>query len=118
MAFLATASRLVGNGEETLGVIRTHTDPDNISAEFAVVIRDNLQGEGLGRMLMQKMIDYCRQRGTLEISGTTMPSNKGMQKLAKKLGFANRFNVEEDVVEMRMLLNEPTEDWQKQRLQH
>jgi len=39
-----------------------------------------------------------------------------MQNLAKKLGFENSFNVEEEVVDMRMMLNEPTEDWQRLRL--
>nr|WP_281411946.1 GNAT family N-acetyltransferase [Motiliproteus sediminis] len=119
MAFIATAERSDGQaGTETLGVVRTTTDPDNVSAEFAVVIRDDLQGEGLGVMLMQKMIDYCRARGTLRIMGTTLPANHGMQKLARKVGFENRFNAEEEVVEMEQMLNEPTEDWQRTRLQH
>ena len=119
MAFIATVERDDGkSGSETLGVVRTSTDADNISAEFAVVIRDDLQGEGLGVMLMQKMVDYCRSRGTLRIMGTTLPTNHGMQKLARKVGFDNRFNSEEEVVEMEMMLNEPTEDWQRTRLQH
>ncbi|WP_207063086.1 bifunctional acetate--CoA ligase family protein/GNAT family N-acetyltransferase [Motiliproteus sp. SC1-56] len=118
MAFIATTRREDGEGFETLGVARTSTDPDNVQAEFAVVVRDDLQGEGLGVMLMQKMIDYCRQRGTLQLMGSTLPSNLGMQTLAKKLGFENSFNAEEEVVEMKMMLNDPTEDWQFHRLQH
>jgi acetyltransferase len=47
-----------------------------------------------------------------------MPSNKGMQGLARKLGFNTSYNMEEDVVDMKMMLNEPTEDWQIYRLQH
>ncbi|WP_233153032.1 bifunctional acetate--CoA ligase family protein/GNAT family N-acetyltransferase [Motiliproteus sp. MSK22-1] len=118
MAFIASAPRVDGPGYETLGVVRTNTDPDNIRAEFAVVIRDDLQGEGLGAMLMEKMIRYCRDRGTLQILGTTLPTNLNMQRLAKKLGFDNGYNAEEEVVEMTMMLNEPKEDWQLQRLQH
>lgn len=119
MAFIATAPRLDGKpGNETLGVVRTTTDADNVSAEFAVVLLDELQGEGLGRVLMQKMVDYCRDRGTLEIMGTTMTSNLGMQKLAKKLGFENSYNHEEEAIEMKMMLNEPTEEWQRTRLAH
>ncbi|MCW8885739.1 MAG: bifunctional acetate--CoA ligase family protein/GNAT family N-acetyltransferase [Motiliproteus sp.] len=118
MAFIASAKRHAAPGFETLGVVRTTTDPDNIQAEFAVVIRDDLQGEGLGRMLMEKMINYCKAQGTLEIMGSTLPTNLGMQGLAKKLGFDNSYNAEEEVVEMKMMLNEPTEDWQIHRLQH
>ncbi|MBY4675802.1 bifunctional acetate--CoA ligase family protein/GNAT family N-acetyltransferase [Marinobacterium arenosum] len=118
MAFIVSAPRQDRDGEETLGVVRAVTDADNIRSEFSVVIRDDLQGEGLGVVLMQKIIDYCKARGTLQIYGSTLPSNKGMQGLAKKLGFKNSYNMEEDVVDMKMMLNEPSEDWQIYRLQH
>ncbi len=117
MAFIVSAPRLDGQGYETLGVVRAVTDADNVRAEFSVVIRDDLQGEGLGVILMQKIIDYCRSRGTLELSGSTLATNKGMQALARKLGFRISYNAEEEVIEMKMLLNEPTEDWQIYRLQ-
>ncbi|WP_315980056.1 hypothetical protein [Aliamphritea spongicola] len=67
---------------------------------------------------MQKVIDYCRSRGTLLLMGSTLVSNKGMQGLARHLGFNNRYNMDEDAIEMEMLLNEPEQDWQKQRLKH
>ncbi|GAA0683680.1 bifunctional acetate--CoA ligase family protein/GNAT family N-acetyltransferase [Marinobacterium maritimum] len=118
MAFIVTAPKLSGAGFETLGVVRAVTDADNVRSEFSIVVRDDMQGEGLGVMLMQKAIDYCRARGTLQLVGSTMPSNKGMQGLARKLGFKNSYNMEEDVVDMKMMLNEPTEDWQIYRLQH
>ncbi|WP_299196825.1 bifunctional acetate--CoA ligase family protein/GNAT family N-acetyltransferase [uncultured Amphritea sp.] len=117
MAFIVTAPRQGEPGWETLGVVRAVTDADNVRAEFSVVIRDDLQGEGLGVVLMQKAIDYCKARGTLLLMGSTLTSNKGMQGLAQKLGFKNHYNMEEDVVEMEMMLNEPTEDWQRYRLQ-
>ncbi len=117
MAFIVSALKFDGSGYETLGVVRAVTDADNVRAEFSVVIRDDLQGEGLGVILMQKVIDYCRSRGTLELAGSTLATNKGMQGLARKLGFRISYNAEEEVVEMKMLLNEPTEDWQMYRLQ-
>lgn len=116
MAFIISVPRDEGKGMETLGVVRAVTDADNIRSEFSVVIRDDLQGEGLGVALMSKIVEYCRSRGTLQIIGSTLPSNKGMQNLAKKLGFENSFNVEEDVVDMKMMLNDPSEDWQRLRL--
>ncbi|MEH6825911.1 MAG: bifunctional acetate--CoA ligase family protein/GNAT family N-acetyltransferase [Motiliproteus sp.] len=119
MAFIVSAPRLDGKpGDETLGVVRATTDADNVAAEFAVVMLDELQGEGLGSLLMQKMIDYCRSRGTLKLMGTTMTSNMGMQRLAKKLGFTNSYNTEEEAIEMILMLNEPTEEWQRTRLAH
>lgn len=117
MAFIASAPKQdASNDYETLGVVRGITDPDNVTCEFSIVIRDDLQGEGLGRMLMTKLIDYCRSRGTLQIMGSTLPNNLSMQNLASALGFQNSFNMEEEVVEMRLSLHPPTEDWQFHRL--
>lgn len=116
MAFIVSVPDEETAEMETLGVVRAVTDADNVRAEFSIVIRDDLQGEGLGRMLMSKIIHYCKSRGTLQIIGSTLPSNRGMQNLALKLGFSNNYNIEEDVVDMKMMLNEPSEDWQKLRL--
>ncbi|MCP4614368.1 MAG: bifunctional acetate--CoA ligase family protein/GNAT family N-acetyltransferase [Planctomycetes bacterium] len=116
MAFIISVPREEEKGVETLGVVRAVTDADNVRAEFSVVIRDDLQGEGLGVALMSKIVEYCRSRGTLQIIGSTLPTNKGMQNLAQKLGFENSYNIEEDVVDMKMMLNEPKEDWQRLRL--
>jgi acetyltransferase len=117
MAFVVSAPREGQPGNETLAVVRAVTDADNVRSEFSIVIRDDVQGEGVGVVLMQKIIDYCRSRGTLQLYGSTLPSNKGMQTLARKMGFKTRFNAEEDVVDMVMMLNEPTEEWQMYRLQ-
>ncbi|HEY5790752.1 MAG TPA: GNAT family N-acetyltransferase, partial [Gammaproteobacteria bacterium] len=103
MAFIATARGEHGD-PETLGVIRTLTDPDNTVAEYAIITRSDLKGQGLGRKLMQKMIDYCRARGTREIVGQILPENRPMQGLAKSLGFSAQHDREENVVAVRLPL--------------
>jgi acetyltransferase len=86
MAFIAT--RIGADGQqETLGVGRVVADPDNVSAEFAVTVRSDLKGKGLGRMLMDKLIAYCRARGTREIVGEALPQNAPVIGLVKTLGF-------------------------------
>ncbi|MES9997069.1 GNAT family N-acetyltransferase [Desulfovibrio aminophilus] len=87
MAFIATAQDERGR-PETLGVVRTSTRPDNSEAEFAIVIRSDLKGSGLGSLLFQKMIRYTASRGTRHIAGQTLVENKAMQGLARKFGFA------------------------------
>jgi acetyltransferase len=62
-------------------------DPDNVSAEFAVTVRSDLKGLRLGKIMMQKLIDYCRSRGTREIVGEALPQNARLIKLARSLGF-------------------------------
>jgi acetyltransferase len=86
MAFIATA--LTERGDpETLGVMRTNTRPDNSEAEFAIVVRSDMKGEGLGSMLFHKGIQYTKERGTKLLTGQTMLENKAMQGLSKKFGF-------------------------------
>lgn len=87
MAFVATRALPGGGGEETLGAVRVTVDPDNDTAEFGVLVRSDLQGGGLGRRLMRKMIGYLRGRGTRRLVGTVLRENTGMLELARALGF-------------------------------
>jgi acetyltransferase len=68
------------------GVVRYAADPDNIEAEFAVLVRSNLKGHGLGHMLMQAIIDYARARGLHAIFGDILAENSMMLTLARDLG--------------------------------
>jgi len=116
MVFIANAPREDAEGEETLGTVRTWTDADNLRCEFAVMVHDRMKGEGLGVALMQKMIDYCRAKGTVEMVGNVLPDNLPMLRLAEHLGFEARFNSEEEVMDLLLVLNEPEKDWQRERL--
>ena len=106
MAFIATAPAADG-GAETLGVVRSVTDPDNRQTEFAIIVRSDQKRQGLGRKLMTKMIAYCRARGTMEMIGQIKRENAGMRALAKDLGFNADGAVMDDVVEVRIPLNNP-----------
>ncbi len=86
MAFVAMVEG--PNGQpQTLGVVRAMTDPDNVEAEFGVIVRSELKGSGLGLLLMQKMIAYLRSQGTRRLVATVLDHNERMLKLAKTLGF-------------------------------
>jgi acetyltransferase len=74
--------------DETLGVVRAVTDPDNERAEFAVIVRSDFKGRGLGRALLGKLIAYCRSRGTECMVGQVLETNHSMLGLARELGFA------------------------------
>ncbi|SFI35991.1 acetyltransferase [Collimonas sp. OK307] len=86
MAFIATRNKSDGSAE-TLGVARVVADPDNIQAEFSVIVRSDLKGLGLGHLLMAKLIAYCRHHGTAEIIGEALPHNTRILHLVRKLGF-------------------------------
>jgi len=86
MAFVATAPGPDGTSE-TLGVVRAITDPDNADAEFAIIVRSDLHGRGLGHLLLDKVVRYCRERGTERLVGLVLPENLKMLELARTLGF-------------------------------
>jgi acetyltransferase len=86
MAFVAVAPDPDGV-EQTLGVVRAVADPDNQDAEFGIIVRSDLKGQGLGELLMDKMIRYLRARGTQRLVGTVIPGNQRMRELARDLGF-------------------------------
>ncbi|MDO6747408.1 bifunctional acetate--CoA ligase family protein/GNAT family N-acetyltransferase [Gilvimarinus sp. 1_MG-2023] len=99
MAFIASANNAQG-GFETLGVVRVLMDPDNIEGEFAVIVRSDTKGQGLGKILLQKMLHYCRECGVARISGETMLQNHGMAGLARSLGFQVKRDIEEGIITM------------------
>jgi acetyltransferase len=116
MAFIAVHTPPDGD-RQMLGVVRVWNDPDNIRTEFSIIIRDDMQGQGLGSRLMNKMIGYCRSVGILEMVGQVMVDNHPMRGLMKHLGFTLRYNMEEQVVDATLRLNEPASDWQRHRLE-
>lgn len=86
MAFIASRRDAAG-APETLGVVRVIADPDNIECEFAIVVRSDLKGRGLGRLLMDKVIDYARAKGTRKMVADVLSENLGMLALARRVGF-------------------------------
>lgn len=103
MAFIATRPTPDGRSE-TLGVVRAITDPDNMKAEFAILVRSDFKGHGLGEALMRKIIAYCRQRGTREIVGDILRENQAMRTLAAELGFKAVSSPNSDVIQVHLPL--------------
>ena len=85
MAFIAVDAQ-----QNTLGVARLVRDPDNVEAEFALMVRSDLKGRGLGRLLMQALLDYAAARGTRRLVGYVLRENQAMLTLLKPLGFELR----------------------------
>jgi acetyltransferase len=73
---------------EIAGVARFSANPDNTEAEFAIVVRTDLKGQGLGRILTERLIAYARTRGIGEIHGQVLHENTAMLAFCKQLGFS------------------------------
>jgi acetyltransferase len=84
MAFIA----LSVPGGELLGIARLIAEPDYVRAEFAILVRSDLKGKGLGWRLMQHLIAYARAEGLQEIYGQVLATNATMLNMCSELGFA------------------------------
>ncbi|HEY5321359.1 MAG TPA: bifunctional acetate--CoA ligase family protein/GNAT family N-acetyltransferase [Caldimonas sp.] len=87
MAFVAVRQGRDGV-EETVGAVRAMADPDNLEAEFAIVVRSDLKGRGLGHILLAKMIAYLKGKGTRRMVGVVLRENVAMRDLALAHGMA------------------------------
>ena len=92
-----------GPDRSGLGIVRLIADPDNQRAEFAITIRSQDKGRGLGRALMERIMDYAAQRGIGEIWGDVLADNGRMLALCDELGF-ERAGAEDGIVHMRRRL--------------
>jgi acetyltransferase len=86
MAFIA-AQVTAGGDEETLGVVRALCDPDNVDAEFGILVRSDLKGSGLGERLLHKMVVHLQTQGTRRLVATVLAENGRMLQLARDMGF-------------------------------
>lgn len=111
MAFVAI--RTVNDESEIIGVTRAVSDPDNIDAEFSVLVRSDLKGLGLGRRLLDKMIHYAAEHGLQRLTGITMPNNRGMITLARKLEFDVDIQIQDGIVNLSLALEKTRISQQK-----
>ncbi|QIT56670.1 bifunctional acetate--CoA ligase family protein/GNAT family N-acetyltransferase [Aquisalimonas sp. 2447] len=80
------------SGQETrqVGVARYVVNPDGRSCEFAIAVADDWQGKGLGRRLMERLMETARDHGLERIEGQVLSANRGMLRLMERLGFSRQ----------------------------
>ena len=84
MAFIAL-DELTG---EMLAVARLHTiADDDKTAEYAIIVRSDMKGHGLGWLLMQLIIEYARSKNYQTVLGRVLHENMAMLRMCKELGF-------------------------------
>jgi len=85
MAFIAVAP-----GKKQIGVARYVTLPDGETCEFALVVSDEWQRRGVGRRLMERLLQVARDRGLSTMRGDVLAENAGMLRLMRAMGFSDR----------------------------
>jgi len=71
-----------------LGVAHFFADPDRLRAEYAIAVRSDWKGRGVGFLLMTRLIDIARRRGIGELTGEVLRENEPMLQMCRELGFS------------------------------
>jgi acetyltransferase len=83
MAFIA----LDEQSQKMLGVVRLHDDPSGESAEFAILVRSRLKSHGVGWLLMNRIIEFSKQKNLQTVHGQVLSENTTMLAMCAELGF-------------------------------
>jgi RimJ/RimL family protein N-acetyltransferase len=83
MAFVAIDEA----SSEMLGVVWLYSDSKHETGEYAILLRSDLHGRGLGWVLMQLIIEYAKSEGLSRIYGEILQENSVMLKMCRELGF-------------------------------
>ncbi len=90
---------------EMLGAVRLHADANYEAGEYAILLRSDLKGRGLGWKLMELMIDYGRSEGLKRIEGQVLRENRTMLQMCRELGFTIADDPDDaDLCEVRLSL--------------
>jgi acetyltransferase len=100
MAFVA-----LNTAGEMAGVARMFCDPDRRSAEYALIVRSDMSGRGIGSALLGHLIDYARAEGLERLEGMILAENTAMQGLVKRFGFEIRPDLDDrSIVQSTLVL--------------
>ena len=84
MAFIAIDE----TDKKMLGVVRLHRQADDPgTGEYAVIVRSDCKGRGLGRLLMRRMIEWAEAARLKTIFGLVLADNAEMLRLCGQFGF-------------------------------
>jgi acetyltransferase len=90
---------------DMVGVVRIHSDSIYETGEYAILLRSDLKGRGLGWALMQLIIEYAKSEGLKQISGDVLQENIVMLNMCRDLGFEIKTSpVEHDICEVKLNL--------------
>ena len=70
-----------------LGAVRIDADVNHETGEYAILLRSDVKGRGLGWLLMRTMIEYASAEGLQVIEGEVLRDNTTMLQMCGELGF-------------------------------
>jgi acetyltransferase len=93
------AERSLPNDQtEIIGVSRLTRVHQTTEAEFAVLISDRVQSQGLGTEMLRRTVDVASQEKISKITGEILPENRAMQRICEKVGLRLKYDADAGVV--------------------
>ncbi|GJD48929.1 Peptidyl-lysine N-acetyltransferase Pat [Methylobacterium crusticola] len=91
-----------------MGAVRLHADANHETGEYAILVRSDLKGLGLGWSLMGLMLEWARAEGLREVDGQVLRENTTMLAMCRKLGFTLRTDPSDpELLLVRLALDRP-----------
>jgi acetyltransferase len=102
---LALCAEVVSEDKPLLiAVARLVADPDHQTADYGVLVADDFQHRGLGRLLTEKCMEVGRRWGLSQVTGETTTDNIAMIRIFRTLGFQLEFDTAAQAVLARLSL--------------
>jgi acetyltransferase len=73
-------------------------------AEFAILISDQYQRQGIGTELLTRLVQFGRDEKLERIVAEILPENEGMKRVSARIGFTMHMNRDEGVIEAALPL--------------
>ncbi len=105
MALVADYHDPQSGQQEILGVGRLIKAHGANEAEFAVLVTDRFQHQGLGTELLRRLIQIARSEKLQRLTGDILGENLGMQRVCQKLGFQLHYSFEDQVMKAELDLS-------------
>ena len=104
MAFVAERQDPADGSRQIVAVgrlVKSHTADE---AELAVIVSDQFQQRGIGKIIVQQLVDFARDEKLGRITATVLFENRPMQKIFERLGFRLSPGPERESLEAELIL--------------
>jgi len=79
-------------------------------AESAVVVADEYQGRGIGKILLRRLVSYARTKGIDYLRGNMQIGNNRMLELVKRSGLPHQTRFVDGIWEVNIDIRQPDEE--------
>ncbi|MFW6042228.1 MAG: bifunctional acetate--CoA ligase family protein/GNAT family N-acetyltransferase [Chloroflexota bacterium] len=103
MALVAVRRHPDSGDREIIGVGRLSKAYSGDEAEFALLISDRFQRQGLGTELLRRLLQVAEAEDVHKVEAYMLPENRGMKQIVQRLGF--ELSREEDLTKAEIQLD-------------